>query len=288
MEILRSSTGIGGIVIILGIFIIFVAVCCVKAPPDTAIIITGAWKKPHILIGKTGIRIPLLERADTLCLKQIPVTLYVKCLTADLVRITIKANVIVQISEDNILLAAKNFLKMSSNDIKDNLKCTLKGVISESIKNMTLENLMGKEIYSTENAILSNIQKSLGIIGINVLSCHIKISDKKGIIKNMAAINAIEIEKKAAVAKIEAKKDITLAKAEAKIEEAITSFNALNTSIEVCLYSIQMLAKIEEMYASVAESGSFKDSDTKKDEEVTENSSRHKKCEEARININRD
>lgn len=284
MEVLRSNIGtISGILIILGIFIVFVAVCCVKAPPDKAVIITGLWREPRILIGKVGTRIPVLERADTLCLKRIPITLYVKCLTADLDKITIKANIIVQISEDNILIAAKNFLNMPSNEIKDTLKCTLKGVIYESIKNMTLEKLMGTEIYSTENITLSNIQKSLGIIGMNVLSCHVlKISDK-GIIKNMSAINAIEIKKKAAMAKIESEKDIKLAKAEAEIEAAIANVNALNTSIEICIYAITMLTNIKEMYAPVGEEGSLKDYNTERDEEATENSSRQRKYE---ANIN--
>ena len=40
----------------------------VKAPPDTAFIISG-FRKPRILIGKAGVRIPFLERLDKLSLK---------------------------------------------------------------------------------------------------------------------------------------------------------------------------------------------------------------------------
>ena len=44
-----------------------------KAPPDKAIIISGMRKKPKILIGKAGIKIPFFERADTLLLKQVTI-----------------------------------------------------------------------------------------------------------------------------------------------------------------------------------------------------------------------
>ena len=42
----------------------------VKAPPDTAFIISGLRKK--IIIGKSSIKIPFLERLDKLSLKLIP------------------------------------------------------------------------------------------------------------------------------------------------------------------------------------------------------------------------
>ena len=38
----------------------------VKAAPDKAIIISGLTKRPKVLIGKAGIKIPLLERKDEL------------------------------------------------------------------------------------------------------------------------------------------------------------------------------------------------------------------------------
>ena len=45
----------------------------VKAPPDTAFIISGLRKKPKMLMGKSGIKIPFLERKDELLAKQISV-----------------------------------------------------------------------------------------------------------------------------------------------------------------------------------------------------------------------
>ena len=86
MEILRNIAPFSTLIIVVVLFIIAIAAIYVKAPPDTAVIITGLWKKPRILIGQAGIRIPLLETTDKLPLKQIPITICAKCLTADLIR----------------------------------------------------------------------------------------------------------------------------------------------------------------------------------------------------------
>ena len=45
----------------------------VKAPPDKAFIISGYRKTPKILIGRAGVKIPLLERLDVLYLGQMTV-----------------------------------------------------------------------------------------------------------------------------------------------------------------------------------------------------------------------
>ena len=61
--------GIGSAVILL---IVILLIGYVKAPPDTAYMISG-FRKPRILIGKAGIRIPFLERLDKLSLKMFSV-----------------------------------------------------------------------------------------------------------------------------------------------------------------------------------------------------------------------
>ena len=50
-----------GIIILIILLIAIIMVGYVKAPPDTAYMISG-FRKPRILIGKAGIRIPFLER----------------------------------------------------------------------------------------------------------------------------------------------------------------------------------------------------------------------------------
>ena len=53
--------------------VLILALGYVKAPPDMAFIISGMRKRPRILIGKAGIRVPFLERLDKLYLGQISV-----------------------------------------------------------------------------------------------------------------------------------------------------------------------------------------------------------------------
>lgn len=56
------------------ILVIVIAVTgYIKAPPDTAYIISGIKKKPRVIIGKAGIKIPFFERLDKLILKQLSV-----------------------------------------------------------------------------------------------------------------------------------------------------------------------------------------------------------------------
>ena len=56
--------------VIVALILALTALGYVKAPPDTAFIISG-FRKPRILIGKAGIRIPFLERLDKLSLKSL-------------------------------------------------------------------------------------------------------------------------------------------------------------------------------------------------------------------------
>lgn len=61
-----------GVIVALLVVLIVIGVCYVKAPPDTAYIITG-FRKQRTLIGKASFRIPFLERVDKVPLSLIQV-----------------------------------------------------------------------------------------------------------------------------------------------------------------------------------------------------------------------
>ena len=61
------------IAIVVVLLIILLLAGYVKAPTDKAFIISGIKKKPRILIGKAGIKLPFFERKDELTLKQISI-----------------------------------------------------------------------------------------------------------------------------------------------------------------------------------------------------------------------
>ena len=56
------------VAIIVALIAIFFVSGYIKAPPDTAYIISGLSKKRRILIGKAGWRCPFFERVDRLSL----------------------------------------------------------------------------------------------------------------------------------------------------------------------------------------------------------------------------
>ncbi len=55
------------------VLVIIIATSYVKAPPNKAYIITGLKRKPKILIGKAGLKLPFLERKDELLIEQISI-----------------------------------------------------------------------------------------------------------------------------------------------------------------------------------------------------------------------
>lgn len=56
------------LIIVAAVIVVFLLMGYIKAPPDTAYIITGLGKR-RILIGKAGIRLPFIERLDKLSLR---------------------------------------------------------------------------------------------------------------------------------------------------------------------------------------------------------------------------
>ena len=95
---------IAGIITVL--IITLAALGYVKAPPDTAFIISG-FRKPRILIGKAGIRIPFLERLDRLSLKMFSVdvktTDYVP--NAEYINVKVDATVKIRIGQSEEMMA---------------------------------------------------------------------------------------------------------------------------------------------------------------------------------------
>ena len=82
-------------------FIIILASGYVKASPDTAFIISGLRKRPKVLIGKAGIKIPFFEKKDALNLQLIPIDVKTSSAvpTADYININVDAAVNVRCSK---------------------------------------------------------------------------------------------------------------------------------------------------------------------------------------------
>lgn len=203
------------VIILLGI----IASGYVKAPPDVAYIISGIKREPKVLIGKAGVKIPFLERKDTLLVKQISIDIktngYVP--TQDFIGVDIDAVAKVRVNTEDggIKLAMRNFLNMSEVDIARALTDSLQGNMREIIGTVRLKDLCtDRKKFGDE--VQNKAQMDMQALGIAIISCNIqKIEDEKGLILALGQDNMSQIQKDASIAKAQADRDVAIAEAEA-------------------------------------------------------------------------
>ena len=206
--------------IVLGVIFVFILLCSgyVKAPPDMAFIISGAHKKPRILIGKAGIKIPFFERLDKLYLGaiQIDVKTGSAVPTAEYINVKVDSTVSVKVGETDemIALAAQNFLNVNRDTIATKINDLLEGNIREIVGQMKLTDMVSdRKLFSEkvqENAVPDLARYGLQLITFNVQN----FSDDNDVITNLGIDNVAQISKNAAIAKSNAEREIEVAKAE--------------------------------------------------------------------------
>ena len=206
--------------IVLGVIFVFILLCSgyVKAPPDMAFIISGAHKKPRILIGKAGIKIPFFERLDKLYLGaiQIDVKTGSAVPTAEYINVRVDSTVSVKVGETDemIALAAQNFLNVDRDTIATKINDLLEGNIREIVGQMKLTDMVSdRKLFSEkvqENAVPDLARYGLQLITFNVQN----FSDDNDVITNLGIDNVAQISKNAAIAKSNAEREIEVAKAE--------------------------------------------------------------------------
>ena len=194
----------------------------VKAPPDQAYIISGMGKKPKILIGQAGIRIPFLERMDRLYLGQMTVDIKPEdsVPTNDFINVNVDAVAKIRISptQEGILLAAKNFLNEKPERIASDLQDSLQGNMREIIGTLTLKQI-NTDRDSFSDQVMEKASPDMAKLGIEILSCNIQnVTDENGLIKDMGADNTSRIKKDASIAKAQADRDVAIAQAQADRE----------------------------------------------------------------------
>ena len=130
--------------IILGVIFIgaIIGLGYFKAPPDVAYIISGLRKNPRIIIGKSGLKVPFLERIDKLSLKamQIDVKTKTSIPTCDFINIKVDATAIVKIGQTPELIeaAAQNFLNAKHDEIMNKVNDLLEGNLREIVGTLGL------------------------------------------------------------------------------------------------------------------------------------------------------
>lgn len=218
MEILMTILPFVPAVIIAIALIALLASGYVKAPPDVAYIISGLHKKPRILVGKAGIKIPFLERLDKLALGaiQIDVKTGSAVPTAEYINVRVDSTVSVRVgqSEEMIALAAQNFLNVSRDQIAQKINDLLEGNIREIVGQMKLTEMVGDRKAFSEK-VQENAVPDLARFGLELVSFNVQnFSDDNDVITNLGIDNVEQIRKDAAIAKSNAQREIAVAEAE--------------------------------------------------------------------------
>ena len=218
MEILMTILPFVPAVIIAIALIAILASGYVKAPPDVAYIISGLHKKPRILVGKAGIKIPFLERLDKLALGaiQIDVKTGSAVPTAEYINVRVDSTVSVRVgqSEEMIALAAQNFLNVSRDQIAQKINDLLEGNIREIVGQMKLTEMVGDRKAFSEK-VQENAVPDLARFGLELVSFNVQnFSDDNDVITNLGIDNVEQIRKDAAIAKSNAQREIAVAEAE--------------------------------------------------------------------------
>ena len=227
-----------GIAVALFLVILF-AISYIKAAPDEAIIVSGFRKKPKVLIGRSGFRIPFLERKDVISLKLMTISLNKTdpIPTKDYIKVTVDAVVTAKVSdsEEGIRAAAQNFLNMSVNggrsvDMKKDMGISgmidniLDGSLREIIGQIDLEDLVRSrdEVTTKVKDSAEKDLKKLGIIleTFNIQKFEDSVRDSDGnlhsMIESLGAEKTAAILRDSAISRANAEAETEIAKADAK------------------------------------------------------------------------
>lgn len=205
-------------VVIVIALIMLISAGYLKAPPNVAYVISGVRKKPRILVGRAGIKIPFFERVDKLALGavQIDVKTSSSVPTAEYINVRVDSNVNVKVgqSEDMITLACQNFLNMPREEINHKIRDLLEGNVREIVGQMRLTDMVSDRKAFSEK-VQENAVPDLARFGLELISFNVQnFIDDNGVIDNLGIDNVEQIRKKAAIAKSDAQREIAIAEAQ--------------------------------------------------------------------------
>ncbi len=190
-----------------------------KAPPDTAYIISGLGKR-RILIGKAGWRFPFLERIDKLPLNvmQVDVKTSEAVPTNEFINVSVDGVANIKISSRPELLnrAAESLLGLRPDAMVTRVPLVLEGNMREIVGSVGLKEMV-QERQGVARKITENVVPDMEKLGIEVVNFNIQnFRDAAGTIENMGIDNVEQIRKNAQIAKANAQRDISIATAEAQ------------------------------------------------------------------------
>lgn len=207
------------LIIVAAVIVVFLLMGYIKAPPDTAYIITGLGKR-RILIGKAGIRLPFIERLDKLSLRvmQVDVKTSEAVPTNEFINVSVDGVANIKISSDPELLgrAAESLLNMDQQELIALVTQVLEGNMREIVGSVGLKEMV-QDRQGVAKKITENVVPDMEKLGIEVVNFNIQnFKDGAGTIENMGIDNVEQIRKNAQIAKANAQRDIAIASSQAQ------------------------------------------------------------------------
>lgn len=220
MSPLAIGLTIGAVVLVL-LVLIFFAAGYLKAPPDTAYIISGPFRR-KILIGRAGFRIPFFERVDKISLRvmQVDVKTSEAVPTNEFINVNVDGVANIKVSSNPELLkkAAEALLGMKQNELISLVTQVLEGNMREIVGSVGLKEMV-QDRQGVAKKITENVVPDMEKLGIEVVNFNIQnFKDNAGTIENMGIDNVEQIRKNAQIAKANAQRDIAIATANAEQE----------------------------------------------------------------------
>ena len=244
------------------VVILILASGYLKAPPDIAYVISGLRKKPRILVGQAGFKIPFFERIDKLALGAIQIDVKTKTAvpTAEYINVKVDSTVSVRVGKETemIALAAQNFLNVNRETIAAKINDLLEGNIREIVGQMKLTEMVSdRKAFSDK--VQANVVPDLARFGLELVSFNVQnFSDENGVINDLGIDNIEQIRKAAAIAKSDAQREIAIAEAEnakqandAKVKAA-EEIAARNNDLAIKQAQLQKEADTQKAIAAAA------------------------------------
>ena len=206
------------VVLVVALIVILLIAGYLKAPPDVAYVISGVRKKPRVLVGQAGVRIPFFERVDKLALGAIQIDVKTRTAvpTAEYINVKVDSTVAVRVGKDPemITLAAQNFLNVNRDTIAQKINDLLEGNVREIVGAMKLTEMVSDR-KSFSDKVQANVVPDLARFGLELVSFNVQnFSDENNVIDNLGIDNVEQIRKNAAIAKSDAQREIAIAEAE--------------------------------------------------------------------------
>lgn len=255
------STPILIAIAVAALFVVLLILGYLKAPPDTAYIISGLGKK-RILIGRAGWRVPFFERVDKLSLKvmQVDVKTSEAVPTNEFINVSVDgvANIKISSNPDLLKRAAEALLGMKQQELISLVTQVLEGNMREIVGSVGLKEMV-QDRQGVAKKITENVVPDMEKLGIEVVNFNIQnFKDGAGTIENMGIDNVEQIRKNAQIAKANAQRDIAIATAKAQEEanaikvEADKKIAEQNAALAVQQAEMQVRADTKKAEADAA------------------------------------